>query len=94
MLRFEWDDNKDRENQRKHGVSFKVAQYAFSDPHRIIARDLEHSKDERRFYCFGRTGGGILTVRFTHRKTNIRIFGAGYWRDGRKIYEEENQIHE
>jgi len=30
MLSFEWDDEKDRENQQKHGVSFIVAQEAFS----------------------------------------------------------------
>lgn len=37
---FEWDFVKDWENQRKHGVSFDVAQEAFLDPHRVIARDL------------------------------------------------------
>ena len=93
MLSFEWDDRKDRENQSKHGVSFKTAQYVFFDPKRIIAEDLEHGKAERRFYCFGRTAEGILTVRFTHRKDRIRIFGAGYWRKGKAIYEKENKIH-
>jgi len=38
--RFEWDKNKDKENQEKHGVAFEVAQYAFADPNRIIAEDL------------------------------------------------------
>jgi hypothetical protein len=33
---FEWDEQKDRENQLKHGVSFAAAQYAFADPNRII----------------------------------------------------------
>lgn len=36
---------------------------------------------------------GILTVRFTYRGSVIRIFGAGYWRKGKAIYEHENQIH-
>lgn len=93
MLSFEWDDKKDRENHSKHGVSFKTAQYAFSDPRRIVAEDLEHSEGERRFYCFGLVGEGILTVRFTHRKDRIRIFGAGYWRKGKGIYEKENKVH-
>ncbi len=43
MLSFEWDDRKDLENQSKHHVSFKAAQYAFLDPQRIIAEDLGHS---------------------------------------------------
>ncbi|MBL7189758.1 MAG: BrnT family toxin [Phycisphaerae bacterium] len=88
--RFEWDPEKDRENERKHGVSFEFAQYAFADPDRVIAEDLSHSKDEQRYFCFGRIGDGILTVRFTHRGNLIRIFGAGYWRKGKKIYEKEN----
>jgi uncharacterized DUF497 family protein len=91
--RFEWDPIKDRENQTKHGVSFLTAQLAFADPHRVIAEDLPHSSRERRYFCFGRVGGGVLSVRFTYRKGAIRIFGAGYWRKGKRIYEEENQVH-
>jgi len=90
---FEWDSKKDHENQQKHGVSFASAQYAFADPHRIIAEDVNHSDDEMRYYCFGKSGDGILTVRFTYRNNVIRIFGAGYWRKGKAIYEQENKIH-
>jgi uncharacterized DUF497 family protein len=91
--RFEWDEDKNRENQRKHGVPFSLAQYAFADPNRVVAEDARHSEDEPRYFCFGRVGEGILTVRFTYRSGVIRIFGAGYWRKGKRIYEEENQIH-
>lgn len=62
---FEWDPDKDAENQRKHGVSFAEAQAVFLDSARVIARDLEHSRTEPRFYCFGRVADGVLTVRFT-----------------------------
>ncbi len=91
---FEWDVEKDQINRLKHHVSFAVAQYAFADPQRVIARDLEHSGSEERFYCFGRVESGVLTVRFTYRDGAIRIFGAGYWRKGKAIYERQNQIHE
>lgn len=91
--RFEWDFDKDTENQQKHGVSFSLAREAFLDPNRVIARDLAHSESEERFYCFGSVGGGVLTVRFTYRKYVIRIIGAGYWRKGKRIYEQENQVH-
>ena len=91
--RFEWDSEKDAENQRKHGVSFTLARQAFLDPNRVIARDLTHSESEQRFYCFGCVDEGILTVRFTYRNEAIRIIGAGYWRKGKGIYEQENQIH-
>ena len=90
---FEWDDAKDLANQAKHGLSFSEAQFAFADPDRVIARVLGHSDEEDRFYCFGRLGEGIATVRFTYRGEMIRIFGAGYWRKGKRIYERENQIH-
>ena len=94
-MRFEWDDNKNLENQAKHGVSFFEAQYAFLDFQRVIADDSDHSQVEPRFYCFGkdRTGAGILTVRFTYRENNIRIIGAGYWRKGKKIYEKQNKLY-
>lgn len=36
MTRFEWDDEKDRINQVKHRVGFYLAQYAFTDPQRVI----------------------------------------------------------
>jgi|SRR5437867_11522173 len=91
--RFEWDAAKDHENQLKHGVDFATAQFAFVDPRRVIAEDSTHSSDEQRFFCFGMVGGGVLTVRFTYRSGVIRIFGAGYWRRGKHIYERENQIH-
>lgn len=92
-VRFDWDSRKERENRAKHGVSFAEAQLAFADRRRVIAEDLSHSVSEKRYYCFGRVGDGILTVRFTYRGDVIRIFGAGYWRKGRQIYERENKVH-
>lgn len=93
-VRFEWDEAKNQLNQQKHGVPFGLAQFAFADPQRVILEDLEHSAGERRFYCLGQVEEGILTVRFTYRDNVIRIFGAGYWRKGKSIYEKENQIHD
>ena len=93
LTHFEWDEEKDKENQAKHNVSFPLAQHAFLDPHRVIVEDVTHSTEEERFYCIGRVGDGIMTVRFTFRRNVIRIYGAGYWRKGRKLYENKNKIH-
>jgi uncharacterized DUF497 family protein len=93
MDSFEWNVEKDLLNQEKHGVSFSQAQFVFADPRRIIAEDLAHGGVEKRYFCFGKVGDGILTVRFTLRRGVIRIFGAGYWRRGKQIYERENKIH-
>ena len=88
--RFEWDPEKDEENQKKHGVSFALAQYAFADPERVIAEDIAHSKTEKRYFCFGEVNGGVITVRFTYRGGVIRIIGAGYWRKGKAFYVRES----
>lgn len=48
---------------------------------------------EERFYCFGRVERGVLTVRFTYRDGVIRIIGAGFWRKGKAVYEQENNLH-
>jgi len=90
---FQWDDEKNILNQKKHGVSFSLAQLAFLDPRRIILEDVSHSRQEQRFYCVGRVAEGVLTVRFTFRNKLIRIIGAGYWRKGKRIYEEQNAVH-
>lgn len=88
--RFEWDEKKNHENHKKHGVSFELAQLAFVDPRRVIAEDTQHSHAEGRYYCIGKVAHGILTVRFTYREGIIRIIGAGYWRKGKTIYEDQN----
>ncbi len=86
---FEWDQDKNQENQSKHGVSFEEAQEAFADPNLRIIRDLEHSEIEERWFCLGKVERGILTVRFTYRGNKIRIFGAGFWRKGKIRYEQK-----
>ena len=43
--RFEWDEEKDKENQAKHNVSFSLAQRAFLDPNRVIVEDINHSRE-------------------------------------------------
>ena len=92
-MTFEWDERKNQDNIQKHFVSFEIAQEAFFDKNRIILRDKKHSKKEERFFCLGNDGYGIITVRFTKRNENIRIIGAGYWREGRYRYEKENSLH-
>jgi uncharacterized DUF497 family protein len=93
---FEWDPAKDSNNSQKHNVSFKEAKFAFYDQNRVIARDLKNSTAlETRYFCFGlnKEKTGIITVRFTYRSGKIRIFGAGYWRRGKRLYEQHNQLY-
>jgi uncharacterized protein len=91
---FSWDEAKNLINQGKHHISFEYAQRAFDDPRRVIVRDLAHETgQEGRFFCLGKVEGSILTVRFSYRAGQIRIYGAGFWRKGKKRYEQENKIH-
>jgi uncharacterized DUF497 family protein len=93
QVNFEWDDEKNIKNFIKHRVWFEEAQFAFLDEQRVIAIDKKHSSAvEPRYYCFGKTKKGELTVRFTYRNKKNRIIGAGYWRKVKKAYEKENRI--
>ena len=83
-MTFEWDEKKNSENIAKHKVSFEKAQDAFFDVNRIILEDVKHSVSEKRYFCIGKTDEGVLTV----RGQSIRIYGTGYWRQGKKRYEE------
>ena len=90
---FEWNEETNRENRQKHGIPFQKTKDAFLDPMRVIVEDIGHGSEEKRWFCLGRMERGILTVRFTYRNGKVRIFGAGYWRKGKKRYEEENKIY-
>lgn len=91
---FEWDENKNEENIQKHGLSFEEAQKAFFDAKQITIEDTKHSISiEKRFFCIGKIGNEIATVRYTIRNNNIRIIGAGYWRKEKQMYEKENNLH-
>ncbi|MBM4143691.1 MAG: BrnT family toxin [Lentisphaerae bacterium] len=52
-MRFEWDETKNRENQRKHRVSFEEAQTVFLDENALRFFDPDHSADEDRFLMLG-----------------------------------------
>lgn len=72
-------------------MTLEEAQFAFADPRRITYKDAEHSGQEQRYLCLGRIKGGVLTVRFTYRCDVLRTIGAGYWRKGRRLYEQEQR---
>ena len=91
-MTFEWDTLKEQENIAKHGVDFDTACRVFQDPKYLVAADAKHSIDEERLFAIGIVDGEVLTVRYTLREQSIRIIGAGFWRKGRKLYEQEFNI--
>ena len=89
-MEFEWDEAKNEANIVKHSLSFYEAQTVFLDKKRVVFLDKEHSTREKRYFCIGKTiTGGVATIRFTMRNDHIRIIGAGYWRKGKKIYDQD-----
>ena len=62
-LTFEWDEEKSKENLRKHGVSFNEAKTVFNDPFGMTIADPDHSLREDRYIDMGMSSRGrILTV--------------------------------
>jgi uncharacterized DUF497 family protein len=90
-LEFDWDNEKARSNDRKHGVSFAEASTVFGDPLARLMHDSSHSDEEDRFVLLGESKyGRMLIVVFTDRDQRIRIISAREaTRTEKRRYEEE-----
>ena len=78
-MKFEWDDNKNRSNFKKHGVWFEEARTIWVDAESVEFFDPEHSSDEDRFIRIGHsTRSRIILVVFCERTegSTIRIISA------------------
>lgn len=75
---FEWDENKNQINQRKHGVSFTEAKTVFYDENALLEYDELHSADEDRFRILGHSDKGnlLLVVHCIREETIIRIISS------------------
>ena len=61
-LAFEYDEQKNQTNIRKHGISFKSAARVFFDYDRIELYNDEHSEDETRYDTIGDTSAGNIVM--------------------------------
>jgi uncharacterized protein len=78
-LRFDWDDRKNAQNRRKHGISFEEAQTVFFDEHALLIGDPDHSEHEERLILLGFSGAlRMLLVCHCYRRQDdvIRIISA------------------
>ncbi len=76
---FQWDENKNAVNKKKHGISFEEAKTVFYDEEALLIDDPEHSKDEERFIILGFSNmANMLVVCHCYREneTVIRIISA------------------
>lgn len=74
-MRFEWDEQKEELNIRKHHISFNIAKRVFNDINRIEIYDVQHSIDEDRYNTIGMVED-VLFVVYTERKETIRLISA------------------
>ncbi len=94
VLTFEWNEDKSKENLRKHGVSFEEAKTVFNDPSAITISDPDHSEYEYRYLDIGTSfKDRVLVVWYTERGENIRIIGCRKaTRSERRIYGRQKQF--
>ena len=79
MYYFDWDENKNRINLEKHGITFEEASTVFFDDRAILFDDPEHSIDEDRFLLLGMSEtakGCIVCHCYRESDTVIRIISA------------------
>jgi len=78
-LNFNWDPDKEKQNKRKHGVSFEEASWVFYDVNAVYMDDKDHSLYEERFYIIGKSNNKrLLLVCHCYRDNEsvIRIISA------------------
>jgi uncharacterized DUF497 family protein len=73
-IAFSWEEQKDRQNQRKHGVSFEEAATAFADEKARLKHDPDHSQEEDRFILLGFSA-----------KLRLLVVAHAYRQDGKQI---------
>ncbi len=90
-LRCDWDERKNADNKRKHGVSFDEARTVFFDEQALLIADPDHSEREDRFVLLGLSAAlRILAVSHCYRRSGdlIRVISA------RKANAEEREQYE
>ena len=77
-MTFEWDEQKNHINQKKHGVSFEEAKTVFFDEQAWLEYDESHSETEERFRILGcsEEGNLLLVVHCVRQETIIRIISS------------------
>jgi len=97
-IRFEWNDDKDRSNQKKHGLAFAEALQLFQGSRKYLeVFDTAHSDAEDRFIAIGEIDLGIVVVIHTEPDEGlIRIIGARFAtrREQERYREHMDQHHE
>lgn len=89
---FEWDEDKEKSNFRKHGVDFAEGETIFYDPLSLTISDPDHSIAEHRFIDIGTSNRNrVVVVVYSERENRIRIISVRKATSTeRKMYEQKN----
>ena len=80
---FQWDDEKNLSNQRKHGLSFDEARRLFeSGVNYLEIFDVEHSESEDRFIAIGPIRRGLVLLVWTERDEDVVRIISARWATG------------
>ena len=92
MIEFDWDEDKNKANRKKHGIWFEEARSVFDDVNGRLFLDPEHSDHEDRFILIGyNRSSKLLVVVHCHRKANsvIRLISARKATKKERVYYEK-----
>lgn len=92
---FEWDEHNTNKIWLKHKVLPSESEQVFFNRPLVVADDVKHSSQEKRYYALGNTDAKrLLFVVFTIRGNQIRVISARDMNRKEKkeyiTYEEEN----
>src|SRR3989338_611645 len=74
---FDWDAGNQGKNAAAHGVSDDECEEVFFHLPLVVAADIAHSSQEKRYFVLGQTSTGRrLFIVFTPRGTRIRVISA------------------
>ena len=85
-MNFQWDEQKNQSNLKKHGINFEAGSELWNDPNRVEIQ-APYPLENRRV-LIGRTGKKIWTAIFTLRKDEVRIISV------RRARRKETQLYE
>lgn len=74
--RFEWDEEKNKINRKKHGIDFEEITDVFDDPYFLVRYDEKHSDIEDRWNGIGCINGLLVLVTTFTERGRIRIISA------------------
>ena len=87
-MRFEWDENKNRANIKKHGISFEHALLVFDDEDYLEEYDSSHSDEEDRYNVIGMIDEVVFVVCTYRDENTVRLISAREaTKDERRRYE-------